>query len=70
MIALNEVSVYRWSNAAVFEKPLSPMTSYWVYLKWARVAVAYLGFQKGGAKFSLATSAHTKGGPNQVFQFF
>ena len=25
-------------------------------------AVAYLGFQKGGAKFSLATSAHTKGG--------
>ena len=31
--------------------------------------VAYLGFQKGGAKFLLATSAHTKGG-NQVFQFF
>ena len=23
--------------------------------------VAYLGFQKGGAKFSLAASAHTKG---------
>ena len=23
-----------------------------------------------GAKFSLATSAYTKGGPNQVFEFF
>ena len=33
--------------------------------------VAYLGFQKEGAKFSLATSAHTMGGgANQVFQFF
>ena len=29
-----------------------------------------LGFRKGGAKFSLATSAHTKEGANQVFQFF
>ena len=34
------------------------------------IAVAYLGFQKGGAKFSLATSAHTKGGANPNFQFF
>ena len=33
-------------------------------------AVAYLGFRKRGAKFSLATSAHTKEGTNQVFQFF
>ena len=33
-------------------------------------AVAYLGFHKGGAKFSLATSAHTKGGPNYVFPIF
>ena len=32
-------------------------------------AVAYLGFQKR-AKFSLATSAHTKEGANQVFLFF
>ena len=32
--------------------------------------VAYLGFHKG-AKFSLPTSAHTKGGgANQVFQMF
>ena len=30
--------------------------------------VAYLGFRKGG--FSLATSAHTKEGANQVFHFF
>ena len=29
-----------------------------------------LGFRKEGAKFSLATSAHTKEGANQVFQFF
>ena len=32
--------------------------------------VAYLGFWKGGVKFSLATSAHTKEGAIQVFQFF
>ena len=25
---------------------------------------------KGGAKFSLATSAHTKEGANQVYKFF
>ena len=31
--------------------------------------MAYLGFQKGGAKCLLATSAHTRGGANQVFQF-
>ena len=32
--------------------------------------MAYLGFHKGG-KFSLATSAYTKGeGANQVFQIF
>ena len=28
--------------------------------------VAYLGFQKRGAKCLLVTSAHTKEGPNQV----
>ena len=33
-------------------------------------SVAYLGFRKRGAKFSLATSAHTKEGANQVFQVF
>ena len=34
-------------------------------------SVAYLVFfQKGGGKCSLATSAHTKGGLKQVFQFF
>ena len=32
--------------------------------------VAYLGFRKGGAKFSLATSAHTKGGPTKFSNFF
>ena len=35
--------------------------------------VAYLGFQKGGgrgAKFSLATSAHTKGGQTKFSNFF
>ena len=32
--------------------------------------VAYLGFQKGGAKFSLATSAHTKGGAKPSFPIF
>ena len=34
------------------------------------VSMAYLGFRKGGAKFSLATRAHTKEGANQFFQFF
>ena len=33
-------------------------------------SVAYLGFQKGGAKFSLATSAHTKGGGQTKFSNF
>ena len=33
-------------------------------------SVAYLGFQKGGAKFSLATSAHTKGGAKPSFPIF
>ena len=33
-------------------------------------SVAYLGFQKGGAKFSLATSAHTKGDQTKFSNFF
>ena len=33
-------------------------------------SVAYLGFRKGGAKFSLATSAHTKGGAKPSFPIF
>ena len=32
--------------------------------------VAYLGFQKGGAKFLLATSAHTKGEAKLRFSNF
>ena len=32
--------------------------------------MVYLGFQKRGQKFLLATSAHTKGRPNYDFQFF
>ena len=32
--------------------------------------VAYLGFHKGGAKFSLATSAYTKGGQTRFSKFF
>ena len=32
--------------------------------------VAYLGFQKGGAKCSLDTSAHTKGGQTKFSNFF
>ena len=31
--------------------------------------VAYLGFQKGGAKCSLGTSAHTKGGQTKFSNF-
>ena len=31
--------------------------------------MAYLGFQKEGAKFSLATSAHTKGGQTKFSIF-
>ena len=34
------------------------------------VAYLFIGFRRGGGKFSLATSAHTKEGANQVFQFF
>ena len=33
-------------------------------------SVAYLGFQNGGAKFSLATSAHTKRGQTKFSNFF
>ena len=32
--------------------------------------MAYLGFHKGGAKFSLATSAYTKGGQTRFSNFF
>ena len=32
--------------------------------------VAYLGFQKGGAKCALATRAHTKGGQTKFSNFF
>ena len=40
------------------------------FMKSTLHPVAYLGFRKGGAKFLLATSVHTKEGANQVFQFF
>ena len=36
---------------------------------WGLNPVAYLGFRKGGAKFSLATSAHTKEGPTKFSNF-
>ena len=41
-----------------------------ILLKYWYHAMVYLGVRKGGAKFLLATSAHTKEGVNQVFQFF
>ena len=38
-----------------------------LYQWW--LSVAYLGFQNGGAKFLLATSAHTKEGQTKFFNF-
>ena len=56
----------------------SRLLYYYYYLRsWYRqfnqlwlCSVAYLGFRKGGGKFSLATSAHTKEGSTKFSNFF
>ena len=42
----------------------------WKKAIWIGQLVAYLGFRKRGAKFLLATSAHTKEGANKFSNFF
>ena len=37
---------------------------------WTTQSVAYLGFHKGGDKFSQATSAYTKGQNHDCFSYF
>ena len=49
--------------------------SYMYMVRYSRYIIVYRqwriwDFEKGGPKFSLATSVHTKEGANQVFQFF